>query len=67
MTAAGGAALGGTLADGLIASGWTSVVFWGLVCLAVPVAWGVVINRLFERLSKRKGAGGDAAPPEYHI
>ena len=51
------------LADG----GWTDVVFWGLICLAVPVAWGIAINQLFERLSKRKGAGEDAAPPEYNI
>ena len=40
---------------------------WGLLCVAVPVVWGVVVNAVFDRLSKRPGGGRDTAPPEYHI
>lgn len=40
---------------------------WGLVCVAVPVVWGVAVNLVFDRLAKRPGGSRDTAPPEYHI
>lgn len=44
-----------------------SLAGWALLCVVVPVAWGVVVNKLFDIYSKRRGAGRDTAPPEYHI
>ena len=52
---------------GLLFEGRAETAVWAVTCLAVPIVWGVVVNWLFERLAKRRGAGGDAAPPEYNI
>ena len=62
-----GLPLAGLPLAGQLMDGWVGTAFWGLVCLAVPVAWGIVTNRVFERLSRRPGGSRHTAPPEYHI
>ena len=64
----GGAVTGGAITVGVFtANEVAATVGWGLLCVAVPVLWGVAVNAIFERLARRKGAGRDAAPPEYQI
>lgn len=46
---------------------WLANIGWIALCLCVPVVWGVVVNKLFDIYSARRGAGRDTAPPEYHI
>lgn len=46
---------------------WLATAAWVLLCLTVPIAWGVVVNRVFDFFTARRRGIRDSTPPEYHI
>lgn len=42
-------------------------ILWAVACVVLPVAWGVLVHALFERMRSRTSNDDDRHFPDYQI